>query len=308
MSTECPCHPCASEVSVMPYENQAIIGILTGPDAYDGPVKRNIEKLKSKWTDSYPGNDNCHMALLKSQHVVPSKGAGYKPQWNDPEVAKLKDILPKVDNSWRLYIVGHGDWKQTTCGGVDGLAMAQLLIDGGLREVFLISVTACGGAASSMFGSSFASHLHHFLGKGVKISGKEHPARVRTRVYGRISIVGLGEKGDKLTLSKEDLEKYANYQRKKFSSTMPVPVQNWDWVHKRPDSKIVYIWKGDKQEKRVVDYASDYSSRSKLEAAIEVKLKELLEQVGQQAFDDYLRQRGFIYDQTGKKLMKLQQG
>src|SRR5262249_15552291 len=142
--------------------------------------------------------------------------------------------------------------------------------------------------------SSFASYLHYFLGSGRTPSGKVQ-VKVRTRVYGRVSIVGVGEKGDKLTLPKEDLEKYLKYQQEEYTSKTPILEQNCDRVPKRPDSKIVYIWKGDKQEKRVVDYASVYSSRSKLEAAIEVKLKELLKRVGQQAFDDYLRQRGFIY-------------
>src|SRR5262245_51652982 len=128
----------------MPYNKQAILGILTGPEEYDRTIKEGCQDLAVKWSKSHHGSfDDSPLLFLRSQHVVGRNG--YRPNGNNANLAALREVLSKVDDTWRLYICGHGNWKTATCGGIGGRDMAQFLLDGGLRRVKLISVVACRG-------------------------------------------------------------------------------------------------------------------------------------------------------------------
>jgi hypothetical protein len=131
----------------MPYKNQAIIGVLTGEGDADSVIKNTCLSLAEKWSNSHNNSyDNCHSVYLQMQNIVEASLGRYKPNWNDGEMVKLLKILPQVNETWRLYICGHGTWQTASCGDVRGQEMAKLLLEGGLREVGLISLVACRGA------------------------------------------------------------------------------------------------------------------------------------------------------------------
>jgi hypothetical protein len=204
------------EVRVMSYEKQAIIAILTGEGDADNVITSSCEDLREKWFYSHNNSyDNCHGVFLQMQNIVATKLGRYMPDWNDEELVKLKDLLPQVDKTWRLYIIGHGNWKTASCGDVRGPEMAKLLLDGGLRSVGLISLIACRGAylysppgarspradrklerlgpggtywfppsATTGFLHCFAGDFHYSLGKGFELPEFQVDRRRRLRRLG----------------------------------------------------------------------------------------------------------------------------
>src|SRR4051794_3273523 len=101
----------------MSFDHQAIIGFFTGSVLHDSPVKVSCLSLYLKWLATR-GTRDCPGAFVMSQNIVDGTSS-YKPNWCDADVASLKGFLPRVDETWRLYLVGHGNWINRRCGGVD---------------------------------------------------------------------------------------------------------------------------------------------------------------------------------------------
>ncbi|MCI0699991.1 MAG: C80 family cysteine peptidase [Planctomycetia bacterium] len=146
---------------------------------------------------------------------------------------KLTAALGKLDKHSRLYLIGHGNWKAQTLGGDTADTWATTLVNGGLPQIKLVSVTGCQagrdlGSADDLrvlsSADSFASKLHAKLGAlGVKVDLYARAYKVRIRSGGQGQV-----RGSKTT----------------------------EGTYQRANSKILFTWEGAKQVRKWVDYTA----------------------------------------------------
>jgi hypothetical protein len=161
---------------------------------------------------------------------------------------ELKKAFKTLTDQSRLYLRGHGDWKNRTLGGWTGKEVAAVLKMCGLTAPKLISVTGCNGARFTGYSktesdyfagtfaevrtarnalldastSSFAGQLHFELGQSCGI---------RSDLTGRTYYLSVHDDGSKITADEMGSEK-----------------------HHRPYSKIRFYWQGGQQMREWVVY------------------------------------------------------
>lgn len=133
----------------------------------------------------------------------------------------------------RIYLIGHGSWKNQTLGGDTPQTWVTTLVEGGIPAVDLISITGCqagrdAGSSDDMRvtegANSFASQFHQLLGDaGIKVKVYARAYKVRIRSGG-----AQGSVGQKFT----------------------------EGVHHRERSKILFYWEGGQQRRKWVDYGA----------------------------------------------------
>jgi hypothetical protein len=151
---------------------------------------------------------------------------------------ELSDALSPLTGNSRLYIRGHGSWKNQTVGKVDAKTWARTLLNAGLPKVAIISICACqagrdlGSSDATrvvLSADSFASQFHKHL---------KDMANYELIVYARVYkvIVGAGN------LAPVGVKKTGD----KNAGVAP--------THDRQHSKLRFSWEGGKQQRDWVDY------------------------------------------------------
>lgn len=238
----------------MPHDRQVIIGIITGRD--DSVIKDGARDLRLKWEKKNKGKPHF------IQFIHPKEIGSV--------IGTLKAHLEKLGRGARLYIEGHGDWANHTCGGLNGKEVASFLNRNGLsKDVGLISVTACHGAAGgsgrsadsmklSLSMKSFTGVLHAEL-------GSKHG--IWTRCFGRV--------GSSVTYDTADdmVGRKATYLRNGSDGKQLDVISSIERIH--PDlhaaigrqsfSKICFFWDGKHQKQEWVDYGvtANYDAESR---------------------------------------------
>jgi hypothetical protein len=177
-----------------------------------------------------------------------AKGAGIpcdmvfwfeSPDWKEKLEYKTK-IFSALTWHSRLYIVGHGDWKNHTVAGYDAKKVANLIVNVfQLKAVGLINVAACsggsgskpddaGGVALENSSASFAEAFHRLL-------GTKHGIYTWVHAYNRI-VALRGRKTDRRIY--------------KVTKDADDPLGYWH----RAGGKILWYWEGGQQKKMFVNY------------------------------------------------------
>ena len=145
-------------------------------------------------------------------------------------------MLKWVGTDSRIYIRGHGDWKNQQVGDVDAFGWADKLMECGMSRARRISICACSAARDLESSSesritesanSFASKFHEYL--NTKFNWK-------TEIYARVYTVAVSRAWESSGLGAKDT-KY----KKEYS-------------HKRSNSKLRFFWNGNIQTREFVDY------------------------------------------------------
>lgn len=232
----------------MPHDRQVIIGILTGRG--DSIIKDGAKDLEIKWKKK--NKSKPHFS-----HLIHSKEAS-------SVIGPLKAHLENLGTGARLYIEGHGDWANHTCGGLNGKEVASFLKRNGLsKKVGLISVTACHGAAGgsgksadsmklSLSMTSFTGVLHAEL-------GSKHG--IWTRCFGR---VGSSITYDTGGTAEDMVGRKATFLRDGSRGKQIDVISVIERIH--PDlrttigrqsfSKVCFFWDGKHQKQEWVDYGA----------------------------------------------------
>jgi len=148
----------------------------------------------------------------------------------DQKLRILQSALADLDETSKIYLQGHGNWKAQTVGGVAAYGWVQRLKEAKLNRVGKISILGCQagrdlGTADewrvSRSVDSFASRFHSLL---------KSMLRIECRVDARLYDVKVDYVGTKQTAYTDT------------SGTTP--------FNKGPYSKISYEWSGGQQVRK----------------------------------------------------------
>ena len=162
---------------------------------------------------------------------------------------KLTAALSKLDKNSRIYIRGHGNWKNQTVGGVDAQTWADTLIEAGMPSVKIVSVCACRAALD--LGSDFANvnsagyvdadqarAAHSADSFASKFHARLKTGGVKVPIYARTYKV----------VTRSTLVKHTSDTKESGPGT-------GSRVHKRSFSKILFDWQGNDQIRKWVSYS-----------------------------------------------------
>jgi|GEM_PF-6759781 len=153
----------------------------------------------------------------------------------------LDNKVPKLEANDRIYLIGHGNWRQQTIGGCGVRSVAKIFSQWNLPQYILISILGCSLARdddSEGYGllahsiDSFASNLHKRLKDKYKI---------RTIVYARVQHVGMS--------GTEQVGRKGVYLKKTH-------VEKGKIAYRHDRSKVRFWWKGDLQMRAWVNYTT----------------------------------------------------
>src|SRR5207244_11901555 len=104
-------------------------------------------------------------------------------------IATLADLtirLSELTGRSRLYLRGHGSWRNQTIGGWDARAVAQLLHMCNLPAVQVISIVSCklGRGLGAADGCRLADSANSFASKFHKSLWKDYD--IKTTVFARL--------------------------------------------------------------------------------------------------------------------------
>jgi hypothetical protein len=235
-------HPEDKECTPMPrpwekYDRQVIVRVFTGIAAddqviIDGAI--NLQK-RAHGTHKPPG-------LQKANEVLTTVIVDY-PAGADLEekTTKLEQAFGKLTKKSRLYILGHGDWRAQTVGGVTALYCAATLAAAKLPNVKIISLVSCNAGRDQSTASdvriaesanSFASKFHREIKSFAGVT-----ADLYARVY-KVGVLSQGQgTGQKITGRGSRQKDQVKYFPK----------------HK-DNSKLRFFWDGDVQKREWVFY------------------------------------------------------
>src|SRR5262249_30348799 len=141
---------------ILGFKHQVFIEYLTGSD--DGVIETGTDALIA-------GGKEKHIESIRLKLPLPSGSRG-----GSANRRKLSDASLDIKWPFRLYLRGHGDWKNQSLGDRTAQQVAadvNLLTGSKLEHVILISITGCKLARPAANSTcSFASEFHRVFGEG----------------------------------------------------------------------------------------------------------------------------------------------
>ena len=181
---------------------------------------------------------STNLAAKAQSRGVPTEIVDFPAPGDHQAMHKLVDAVGKLTPQSRLYLRGHGSWRDQTVGGVDARDWARTLLNAGLRRVAVISICACQAARDlgssdacriSASADSFASKFHRY----VREMGNWHE---NVPLYARVYLVMVRSQAHQLGV--------------KHTGDRVIGPQ-----HRRPKSKLLFTWVNGHQKREWVDYA-----------------------------------------------------
>jgi len=209
------------------YDRQVIAQFLCG-DPGDKLIRDNAEAI----------NDYAKRRGLKSHRfTVPISGQSQT--LNDKRWTRGADECAKLTAESRVYMQGHGDWKQQKLGDWGPVESADLLVALGMKAAKVISILGC-----SLGSDRTAPDNVRVLNSADSYASRFHKALktrhgIETVVYARIwDVVPIGP------LAKQVLGLEDEWLGRK---TQNVDNIDGNFVHRAGNTKIRFFWRGNSQ-------------------------------------------------------------
>ena len=168
-----------------------------------------------------------------------------------PDSVQLKTAIARLTGKSRLYLIGHGDDTHLRVGGWSAAEVAKTLVDGGLRRVETVSLVACGAAGNPAVqwdqeegAATFASQLATIFSM----------RDIETKLYARCYRVGAHAVRMIVPDWENPQERMHPGAQIAYQKRTRATADD-KFIHKRPESKLMFRISPGSVEKSWVDYS-----------------------------------------------------